>query len=131
MKSRIEFLENAAKLLNITFKEASIMSIGALTMRLSVMQEMREKDNKRQRETGQSGPWSDVNRANDQFIRDLERATGERLDSKYQGEKAENPYPQDTKRMGQWEYREHMMKQVAAQEAAERAALETQKTQRK
>lgn len=131
MKSRIEFLENAAKLLNIPFKEAAEMSIGTLTMRLSVMQEMREKDNKRQQETGQSGPWSDVNRANDQFIRDLEKATGEKLDSKYQGEKAENPYPRDTKRMGQWEYREYMMKYLQAQEAAERAALEAEKLKRK
>ena len=81
MKSRIEFLENAAKLLNISFNEAANMSIGALTMRLSVMQEMREKDNKRQEETGRSGPWSDVNRSNEQFIRDLERATGEKMDS--------------------------------------------------
>lgn len=131
MKSRIEFLENAAKLLNISFNEAANMSIGALTMRLSVMQEMREKDNKRQEETGRSGPWSDVNRSNEQFIRDLERATGEKMDSQYRGEKAEEPYPRSVKQMGQWEYREHLQKQLAAQEAAEKAAFEAENAKMK
>lgn len=123
MKSRIEFLENAAKLLNITFKEAAVMSIGALTLRLSVMQEMREKDNKRHEETGRSGPWSDANRANEQFVKDLERATGERIDPQYRGEKAENPYQdKDQNLMGQWAFRDQLRKQVQEQQAKEQAA---------
>lgn len=131
MKSRIEFLENAAKLLNITFKEAAVMSIGALTLRLSVMQEMREKDNKRHEETGRSGPWSDANRANEQFVRDLERATGERIDPQYRGVKAENPYPDDKTSVyeaGQWGYRERLMKQLQDQQAKTMAEYEAERS---
>lgn len=127
MKSRIEFLENAAKLLNITFKEAAVMSIGALTLRLSVMQEMREKDNKRHEETGRSGPWSDANRANEQFVKDLERATGERIDPQYRGEKVENPYQdKDQRLMGQWAFRDQLIKQVQEQQAKEQAAYQNE-----
>lgn len=108
IKTRYEFLENAANLLKISFKEAGEMSIGELTTRLEVMQELRRKDNERYKKTGEIGAFSDIARDEDRFLRDLKESGG--YDPKYAGDryrgKKYNIYDNktDKNRVGQWEH---------------------------
>lgn len=87
----MKFAENCAKFLNIPYNEIIKMSPGELTMRLEVISELKAADNKRYKETGIAGQFSDVRSEEDKFVKELENISGEKIPKNLKAEKYKGP----------------------------------------